>query len=228
MAQSLDDNKYIVSINNWQIAAPVAECIPTLPVVSWQQSVLPAILDRNIIEAYFKATSPNFAARPLNESVLSTATGTFIAVGVNRWASLYIVNPKAFIETNDIPNYYYFTTAKSLQDITGQYFFDYPSVSDDLITINEGTFKSLVKSKIATDPKVMSIMITNAFGYTDLQVEEITYDDRKNICANYLWDNLVTLQNYINNNFATWNTSSFTINSSVSADSLDLGSIVAQ
>jgi len=74
----------------------------------------------------------------------------------------------------------------------------------------------------------MSIMITNAFGYTDLQVEEITYDDRKNICANYLWDNLVTLQNYINNNFATWNTSSFTINSSVSADSLDLGSIVAQ
>ena len=71
-------------------------------------------------------------------------------------------------------------------------------------------------------------MITNAFGYTDLQVEEITYDDRKNICANYLWDNLVTLQNYINNNFATWNTSSFTINSSVSADSLDLGSIVAQ
>jgi hypothetical protein len=86
----------------------------------------------------------------------------------------------------------------------------------------------LVKSKIATDPKVMSIMITNAFGYTDLQVEEITYDDRKNICANYLWDNLVTLQNYINNNFATWNTSSFTINSSVSADSLDLGSIVAQ
>jgi hypothetical protein len=227
MAQTLDGKKYSISINNWQIAAPVKECIPSLPVVSWQQSVLPAILNRNTIAAYFSATDPSYAAKPLNETVLSTATGTFIAIGVNRWASLYIVNPKAFIETNDIPNYYYFSTAKSLQDIAGQYFFDYPTVTDDLITISEGSFKTLVKSKIATDPKVMSIMLTNAFGYTELQVEEIAYDDRKDLCARYLWDNLLTLQRYINNNFATWNTPTFTINPSVSADTLNLGSILA-
>lgn len=227
MAQLLDGNKYSVSINNWQVAAPVSACIPTLSVVSWQQSVLPAILDRNIISTYFSASDPFYAAKPLNETVLSTATGSFVAIGVNRWASLYIINPKAFIETNDIPNYYYFSTAKQLQDIAGQYFFDYPTVSDDLITINEDSFKALVKSKIATDPKVMSVMLTNAFGYTELQVEEIAYDNRRDLCATYLWDNLLTLQKYITSNFATWNTPTFTVNASVSADTFNLGAITA-
>lgn len=228
MAQLLDNNKYSVSVNNWQVAVPVSACIPSLPVVSWQQSVLPAILDRNIITAYFKATDPQYAVKPLNETVLSTATGTYVAVGVNRWASLYVINLSAYAEMNDIPNYYYFSTAKNLQDLAGQYFFDYTSVSDNIISMNEDTFKSLVNSKIATDPKVMSIILTNAFGYTDLQVEEIAFNNRKEICAEYLWSNLLTLQKYINSNYDTWNTTTYTVNTAVSADSLPAGQILTQ
>lgn len=228
MAQLLDNNKYSVSINNWQVAVPVSACIPSLSVVSWQQSVLPAILNRTIITNYFSATDPQYAVKPLNETVLSTATGSFVAVGVNRWASLYIINPKAYGEMNDIPNYYYFNTAKNLQDIAGQYFFDYTSVSDDLISMSEETFRALVDSKIATDPKVMSIILTNAFGYTDLQVEEIAFDTRKQSCADYLWSNLSVLQTYINSNYATWNTTTYTVNTAVSADDLPIGQVLAQ
>jgi hypothetical protein len=222
MVQLLDNNKYTVSINNWQVAVPVSACIPSLSVVSWQQSVLPAILDRDIVTSYFSATNPQYAAKPLNETILSTATGSFVAAGVNRWASLYVINPSAYAEMNDIPNYYYFATAKKLQDVAGQYFFDYAIVSDDLIGMSEETFKSLVNSKVATDPKVISIILTNAFGYTDLQVEEITLDGRKQLCADYLWSNLSTLQGYVNSNYATWNTTTYTVNSSVSADNLPI------
>lgn len=226
MAQLLDNNKYSVSVNNWQVAVPVSACIPSLSVVSWQQSVLPAILNRNIISAYFSATNPQYAVKPLNETILSTATGSFVAVGVNRWASLYIVNPKAYAEMNDIPNYYYFNTAKNLQDIAGQYFFDYTTVPDDLIKMNEETFRSLVNSKIATDPKVMSIILTNTAGYTNLQVEEIPFNNRKQLCADYLWSNLSTLRTYINSNYTKWNTTTYTVNSSVSADSLPASQVL--
>lgn len=220
MAQLLDNNKYSISINNWQVAIPVSACIPSLSVISWQHSVLPAILDRKIVTSYFNATSAEYAVKPLNETVLSTATGSFIAVGVNRWASLYVINPSAYAETNDIPNYYYFETAKKLQDIAGQYFFDYTSVSDDLISMSEDTFKALVDGKIATDPKVMSIILTNSLGYTELQVEEIAFNNRKQMCANYLWSNLAALQTYVNSNYSTWNTTTYTVNTAVSADSL--------
>jgi hypothetical protein len=222
MVQLLDNNKYSASINNWQVAVPVSACIPSLSVISWQQSVLPAILDRNIVTAYFNATDPQYAAKPLNETILSTATGSFIAAGVNRWASLYVINPSAYAELNDIPNYYYFATAKKLQDVAGQYFFDYANVSDDLIKMSEDTFRSLVNSNVTTDPKVISIILTNGFGYSEIQVAEIAFEERKRLCSDYLWSNLSTLQTYINSNYATWNTTTYTVNSSVSADILPI------
>ena len=228
MSQLLGNNKYAKAINNWQVSTPVTSCIPSLSVVSWQQSVLPALLDSNILRSYFIASNPLSSAKPLNnDTVISTATGTFIAAGVNRWASMYVVNTSAFIETNDIPNYYYFNSAKQLQEIAGQYFFDYAAINDDLILMKEETFKSLVKSTIGVDTISIPIIMTSALNYTAQQVIETPFQTRLQVCADYLWQNLNTLQTYVKAGYPTWNTTTYTVNSAVSADNLNLGTVTA-
>ena len=228
MSQLLGNNKYAKAINNWQVSTPVTSCIPSLSVVSWQQSVLPALLDSNILRSYFIASNPLSSAKPLNnDTVISTATGTFIAAGVNRWASMYVVNTSAFIETNDIPNYYYFNSAKQLQEIAGQYFFDYAAINDDLILMKEETFKSLVKSTIGVDTISIPIIMTSALNYTSQQVIETPFQTRLQVCADYLWQNLNTLQTYVKAGYPTWNTTTYTVNSAVLADNLNLGTVTA-
>ena len=228
MSQLLGDNKYAKSINSWQVSIPVTTCIPTLSVVSWKQSVLPVLLNSNILRSYFIASNPLSSAKPLhNDTVITTATGSFVAAGVNRWASMYVVNTSAFIETNDIPGYYYFNSAKQLQDLAGQYFYDYKEINDDLITMQEGTFKSLVKSTIGTDTIAIPIIMTSALNYSTQQVAETPFQIRLQVCADYLWQNLSTLQSYVKTGYPTWNTTTYTVNSAVSGDSLNIGTIAA-
>lgn len=228
MSQLLGSNKYAKSINSWQVSIPVTTCIPSLSVVSWRQSVLPALLDSNILRSYFVASNPLSSAKPLNnDTVITTATGSFVAVGVNRWASMYVVNTSAYIETNDIPGYYYFTSAKSLQNIAGQYFYDYAVINDDLITMKEDTFKALVKSTIGADTIAIPIIMTSALNYTSQQVTETPFQTRLQVCANYLWQNLNTLQTYIKAGYPTWNTTTYTVNSAVSSEILNTGAVTA-
>jgi len=227
MSEYLDDNKYAKTINNWQVSCPVTASIPSLSVVSWQYSVLPALLNTNILKSYFIASNPLSSVKPLNDTVVSTATGSFIAVGVNRWASVYVINTSAYTETNDIPNYVYFNSAKQLQDIAGQYFYDYVSVKDDLITMKEDVFKRLATSKLDVNPSTMPTIMMSALNYTELGVQETAFEVRKAICADYLWNNVFRLQQYIKNNVVLWNTTAFTVNSALSADPIDFRAITS-
>jgi len=211
MITNLADNKYFGTINNWQVIAPVSACMPSLSVVSFNQSLLPALLNNNILTSYFLASDPTSAAKPLADTVVTAATATFIALGVNRWASLYIINPKAYGEFNDIPNYYAFKDAEGLQNIAGQYFYDYTAISDDLITMEEETFKTLLLPKIDTNNLIMPTILMGGLGYSLNDVQSTAYIDRKNICVNYLWQNTLQLQNHIK---TTWDTT-YTTNSAV-------------
>lgn len=218
MSINIGNNKYQKIINNWQVTVPVTACIPALSVISWSKSIETALLNTNILSSYFIATDPLSSAKPMADTVLSTATGSFIALGINRWASMYTINPSAYCELNDIPFYYYYKSAEQLQALAGQYFNDIKNATDDIVTMPKETFYGLARSKITVNPNAMPIILKYAFNMSAQDILELPFEVKISTCIDYLWTNTQTLKGYIKDNITEWATTNFTVNSSVSAD----------